>query len=357
MCSPRWFCHLCVGLAICVVLFVVVYRKGPEVESHAATRAPVEKDGMSETVSVHELCDIHCRKSDCCNALGDYLKPTVPAQQAKRRLCDKEICLQVLLIIVFNSPLYEHVPFLRKMYGESFAKVVFYGPKSNSSQGVVGCSRHDNENSFMAGSFFHNTVAQAIIENPGYDGYLWMSDDDYVNYNIIFSRYNPLKVWMCQPDRPFVPMLKTNEAWFWEKTACLPKLRAISDCLPERFFSRSQTWYKCEHCVTSMTADWGYVPARYVNRFVFLTYILRDVFMEISVPTVLSLLPNSRDEIEHLSETLELFGQDRSKEKDLLDPLRRQPTLMLYHPLKLHKNKQLQDRLWEEWQTKLKKLR
>ena len=76
---------------------------------------------------------------------------------------------------------------IEELYGEVFTKIVYYPHKERSDLGVHGVP-------INKGFFQHIAVANAMHRYLDYDGYLWIGDDVFLNYAVIFNKMNFSKV-------------------------------------------------------------------------------------------------------------------------------------------------------------------
>ena len=188
-----------------------------------------------------------------------------------------------------------------------------------------------------------------------------MGDDNFFNYKMFYSIFDPTKVWSPEyQTRKGEHIFDTNiTTWLWKEDIFMPRVREAYDCLPKKYLNRSRERYGCDECVISITMDWGYVPLRLVDDFLYMIYSLRRVFIEIALPTTLFLIPERKSDVRYLGEKyyVALWGKERDV-SDILVPLTTiNPNLVLFHPLKLYRKPSLARRVmrwWQQWKEKNK---
>eukprot|EP00117_Sycon_ciliatum_P045863 scpid55032/ scgid32919/ len=221
-------------------------------------------------------------------------------------------CTRLLLIVIFNWPNFQHIPFIRKLYGEAVTKIVYYSDEENRTLGVhrVGLSH---------GAFQHVAISDAMRRYPDFDGYLWIADDIFFNYPAVFSRRNFLNVWTYPYEQPVLsvnPSTETSKVpydhWHvpWGKAAAKESNR----CVPTKYKDRFSSRLACRDCVVKGGSDIGYVPRRLVPVFMELSYVYRHVFFEIAIPTMLRVMVGSvNSDIETFQNGLYIWGPSSQK--------------------------------------------
>ena len=323
--SVKQWLPSCAILSATLVMFVFVQDRSKLVSEHRI--APLSLEPIPPSVC-------RARKHACCSKFNDFISPRYFPQPAKLRTTeDGKRCFSLLLIIVFNYGFYGHLSLLHHLYKDVFAKVVFYGPEEDAKGRVRAVPRAKN------GVFMHIIITQATIEFPGYDGYIWMADDQVINYNRLLNTADPRKIWM-ERYKGAVPIFHNRPDWLWMASHALPAVRRNHHCLPEIYFNRSELHFGCRNCVTFTMADFGYLPARFVSPFRELAYSLREVHLEISIPTILHIIAESPNDIDHLRGLKWLWSKKRR------DPLiYLTTTTQVLHPVKIGRNPVLAGRL------------
>eukprot|EP00117_Sycon_ciliatum_P041539 scpid42878/ scgid30364/ len=282
----------------------------------------------------------------CCRLWGCVYpsSSSIDIQQSLREPNNRAVngCKRVLLIIIFNFPYFDNIPLIKQLYGKAFSKLVFYADVGDSAMGV-------HQSNVQEGFYQHRTIAQAMHEYPGYDGYMWIADDVMLNYHAVLSVLDASMVWRGGTD--FVPYYLNSTtaavpSWHW--TQRFGRLAAYNayHCLPPKYLRRMKNALGCVNCFVKGVSDVGYVPARFVPDFKFLAYMFREVFFEFAIPSLLQLASPESNVIDgekgHYSwgNTSERYRQARAVWN---------PTMHFIHPMKLSIPEQRQDVLdWLE---------
>ena len=220
-------------------------------------------------------------------------------------------CKSILFVVIFNNDFYANIPYIESMYAHLAGKVVFYGPVANSSLGIKRTVDP------LRGFLQQQTIAQAWSDNPGYDGLLWMPDDIFVNFRLIFAhkRFSWDRVWLYNRTSSLVPRceeairianVKQNPGtWrFNNPFASNGQLnyaafqqRWHSD-LPGRYKKRQAALFHDE-LIFQHGSDFGYMPRRLMPEFLAVVAIesLRGLQFELFIPTFLRLLSADSDDV------------------------------------------------------------
>ena len=327
-------------ILVTVSLWIVVI---PDLDLQLPTRFS-EQSQLARRVD-QPVPEAPCTKvtsEQCCESYADFIQPVNTLRPAPRRTRDDRRCLQILLVVIFNSPLYDHEPFLRLLYGSFFPSIVFYGPTESAERNILGVKKTPG----FLGDFQHFAIAQATVEFPGYDGYLWVADDLLFNFKKVVPLMDPSKLWMVYGyhGHGASPNILDNRTdWeHWARSDGLPAVRLLYACIPNIYTESSGRWFGGANRVTFSVGDFGYIPKRFVEDFRVLSYSLRTVFMEITIPTAFFLMSRTKDDIQAVTERAEaeanfLWAKER---KSALDKLSSQSVFV--HPFKLHHNQSLQ---------------
>ena len=136
----------------------------------------------------------------------------------------KRPCKRVLLIILFNQPhFYRNVDYLKRSYGNVFKNIVVYGPRPVPT-GVHAAVAAAGD----GGWYLQLMIIQAMKEHPGYDGYLWIGDDVWINYPQLLSKMDLNKIWLDKHNMSnfLDPKKFFNDGWGnWVKSFGLPAVR------------------------------------------------------------------------------------------------------------------------------------
>ena len=282
----------------------------------------------------------------CCDGFADFVRPRHRLKPA-RPVPRFEKCYRILLIIVFNNALYDHAPFLRKLYEPMFPDIALYGPADSPAYNVTGCKRM-----LVSGRFMHILISQATVEHPGYDGYMWVADDQVFNYKLVLPEKDPTKIWMNVglditgnvTGQHIFQVHNLN--WHWPSANGLPAVKTAYPCIPKVYLNRSMEYLNCKDCMIGKMSDFGYLPRRFVPDFRVMAFALRKVFLEIAIPTSLALISRSRDDwevVDRNKTVVYAWGQDRVKPAKKL-----RPNTRLFHPIKLSGRPKAQDKLMKK---------
>jgi hypothetical protein len=185
----------------------------------------------------------------------------------------------VLLVINFNHPHYNNIPFLDKIYSPVFPNIVYYGEKKDSR--VIQLPHH-------YGYWGHNVILDAMKRFPGYRGYLCVQDDCFMNF-WNYSRFDKDKVWAYKFSTLLMSNKKANP-WSWWNFDCgriatkvaYKKMSKKHRQILQKNLGRNHVAYGY--------ADFVYIPGRLTKEYIKVCRCFNDpqVFVEIAVPTILS---------------------------------------------------------------------
>lgn len=292
------------------------------------------------------------------------------------RNCFRDYFKDILLVIVYNHPLYDSIDKLRQFYEPVFPKIFFCGPKS------INETRNNlTQLDINRGIFGYKCLAEAIRQNHmsgGFNGYFYINDDVILNYwnlinttdfdkNFIWSSNNQYGRVSLEEDVP--------KGWYWWVSPygfndCRNAVHEIA-VLAQR--------YKMYRTLLKQNLDNGngiahahngrsdivYVPRKLALPFQELAKIFNKhlVFLEIAVPTILRFLA-PENEIKTLKGYY-IPGDVRKGDPRVIDAryfwvtYLQNPKLWFIHPFKLHhrkdKNRELNLILMEHiliWKTR-----
>ena len=248
----------------------------------------------------------------CINWTSFYQHPSPQprgdtTQSTSRK--DPTSCLRLLLIVIFNFPFFDNIPVIEELYGEVFTKIVYYSDEERSDLGVHGVP-------INKGFFQHIAVANAMHRYPDYDGYLWIGDDVFLNYAVIFNKMNFSKVWTDQADEAYFCLFANASGYRWEHwSEPMGKAATLEayDCLPTVYRDRFPERLNCHHCAINNPADVGYIPQRFRKQFLDLAYIFRQVIFEVAVPTLVRVMTDSADDVMTFRHSVYVWGNQENK--------------------------------------------
>ena len=114
------------------------------------------------------------------------------------------------------------------------------------------------------------TIIQAMKDHPGYDGYLWIGDDVWINYPQLLSEMSLDKIWLYKQNASnfLDPKRFLNDTWRnWGKAFGLPAVRKHYHKIPPQFRRRSKGAFGDENKVICVNSDVGYIPRRFCCGF------------------------------------------------------------------------------------------
>ncbi|XP_031550579.1 probable glycosyltransferase STELLO1 [Actinia tenebrosa] len=225
----------------------------------------------------------------CRIRLGDTLMRT-------NESCLGGIFNDILLVIVYHYPLYDSIPTLTKFYDLAFKKVVICGPQKNDSYPVITVE-------VKAGHYAYECLGQAIRENPGYAGYMYINDDMIVNWWNL-GRFNTNRIWIGSDIELGAevgkPEPRGNWPWWSKKSpglmTCGQTIKELENLAETGNMTSLYNIYmnnsRGKRLCRSGLSDFFYVPKRIANEFQIISNIFfrNKVFLEIAVPTILTFL-------------------------------------------------------------------
>ena len=222
--------------------------------------------------------------------------------------CFKNRFQNILLVVVFNFPLYDHIPILYKLYGKVFPNMIFCGTEDSSNFTIIKSNIHK-------GYFSYACLATAMNNYANYTGYLMLNDDVLLNFWNL-ADLNIHKIWEG-PKKPIsVGEFHKPDLWYWWKSRwglknCRKalnetrKLLNVSETMLSQrgkryirklFINLQNNSHNESNCFGGRS-DVVYIPRTYSPGFMLLSRIFRrhDVFVEIAIPTILRMLERSKN--------------------------------------------------------------
>lgn len=272
---------------------------------------------------------------------------SIQEQNSRAEKCFRDRFSKILLVIIYNHPLYDSVHLLREFYEPAFPNIYFCGEIGNETLGVHAAA-------INKGIYGYKCLSDAIRKNQGYTGYLYINDDVIVNYwNLDRFHFNFSKV--GESSNQF-GKVNANEAtpknWYWwispygfknckraiDDIASMTKQYRIYDRALELF---SENGKGRQYCYNGRS-DILYIPGRLAGAFhdVSLIFDKYHVFLEIAIPTMIRYIAKN-DEISTLH-GLYLPGDVRKKDPRVTDSryfwtsYLTKASLWFIHPFKLH---------------------
>lgn len=230
------------------------------------------------------------------NGRGLEYRPSVYRKAGGRADRDKS-CYKtgdILLIVIFNHAHYNNTDFLKLLYGAAFGGMVFYGPVPDAEHNVTGID-------LERGVFQHRAIVQAMLDHTDYGGYMWIGDDLFLNYPLLIKSISSNvthfldRVWMMPP---WIKADVFNQSTQvrggpWMLEARVGAASIARSCVPRQYVARMQCLCPYEVCVGKMASDIGYVPRRFVPRFIEMAYAFRETFEELALPMLMEMITDN----------------------------------------------------------------
>lgn len=210
----------------------------------------------------------------------------------------KNIFHHVLLVIIFNYPIYSNVPVLKSFYEPAFPNIILCGPEASPEYGVL-------EVNITKGYFGYDCLSTAIQERPKFEGYLYVNDDMIVNYwNLVGRDIN--RIWEGAREPITVGAYGPPNKWYWWHSRwgierCNEAFKEISASILEK--SESSVRLKNALDILKLNgegkyfcsrgrSDIFYLPRKFQEMFTQLSTVFRkhNVFHEIALPTIATML-------------------------------------------------------------------
>jgi len=257
-----------------------------------------------------QLCETHHAKHNWAD-FGVMVNLTHPWHQFRH----------LLLVITFNKPHYEVIPYLELLYRSVYPHILYCGPTPLDMNSIPALSGY--RISFISytewpvhrspGSMNYQCAVQAVRMNFNVKGFLFVSDD-LLLLPVPLSRLSEDRVWFVPRSEIRIGDLDTvrecrlgmcdfHPHWDWwmtYKTATIETLEKMAQ------LARSSTLFY--HCLTRLRqrngigrsqtrvngaySDIFHIPSRLAHQFADVAEVFADfgVFLEIAVPTVLQCL-------------------------------------------------------------------
>ena len=229
----------------------------------------------------------------------------------------------ILLIVVFNNPLYGIIPYVELIYRSFFPLIVYCGPQMISTKSFPDLEKYiisfvaygESPEGHVPGAFSYRCVTLAMDMGYSVHGYLTVADDMIVfpHRLTFFPRhavwYLPLKevrigeirklrecrLGMCD----FFPHWNWWEEYQTQSFSVIKMLQKQqhTDYLINRCYRQLVHLNGGEFKLNGAYSDVFYIPSRLGADFKRLVNIFleHEVFVEIAVPTILQCLENLED--------------------------------------------------------------
>lgn len=197
----------------------------------------------------------------------------------------------ILVIINYNFPYYQSIPFIKNLYKQYFPNIVFYGEQPHP--GIHAYHEHYGALSYFA-------IADAMERYPQYEGYLFCHDD-CIMHPWRFKNFDITKIWFaklqwlhadCGNTGNIEKGLDAFPDWFWwDSEFGAEAMKKAYDETPATYKAMlEQNWGKSN--VVVAYSDIVYIPKQYKNDFIKLAKIYYKYrgFLETALPTIVSCL-------------------------------------------------------------------
>jgi len=201
----------------------------------------------------------------------------------------------ILLAINFNHPYYDNVEILLSFYQPLFPKIVICGPEASASvkHNIIVVEQRNEY-----GYYGFQCLVEAIRQNPGYSGYLYVNDDVIFNWWNLYKA-DRSKIWfpiVGVADRDMVLPPKT---FFWQRASTLERCIKVYNSMEKdlKFINMKAIEIYMENvkhkrvCVAGLS-DIVYMPGRLAEKFKEIGQKCYDnrLFLEVSVPMSLLMI-------------------------------------------------------------------
>ncbi|MGE0206507.1 MAG: hypothetical protein AB7R69_01535 [Candidatus Babeliales bacterium] len=197
----------------------------------------------------------------------------------------------VLLIINYNFPYYQSIPFIKTIYKDYFPNIVFYGEKE-----------HPNVHTLYQhyGALSYQVIADAMQRYPDYEGYLFCHDDCIMQPWQMLNA-DTKKIWFAklmwlhrETGNPgnIELGLQAFPDWFWWKSEFgSTAMQKAYEQTPEQYKKMLAHNWGASNVVVAYS-DIVYIPKQYRNDFMTLSgiYYKNKAFLETALPTIVSCL-------------------------------------------------------------------
>ena len=273
--------------------------------------------------------------------------PSQPTSPPKKPKCLKNVFSDILLVIIYNHPLYDSADLLREFYKPVFPHIYVCGALLNVTYDI-------HSSAINKGIYGYKCLADAIHAHQGFSGYLYINDDVIVNYwNLIKFGFDFSKIGESSNQFGKVSIheaMPTN--WYWWISPygfknCKSAINEIK-LLSESFQFYNTSWKNFEfngrgdHFCHNGRSDIVYIPGLLSRAFYEISNVFYKYhcFLEIAVPTILRFLAREKD-ISTLH-GMYLPGDVRKKDPRVTDSryfwttYLKKASLWFIHPFKLH---------------------
>ena len=190
-----------------------------------------------------------------------------PLNRKDSRPCLKEAFQDILLVIVYNYPLYDSIPDLVALYKPAFPNLLFCGPPHNTAPPDILTVE------IIHGYLGYECLGRAIKQHPGYKGYFYSNDDVILKF-WNFTDFDREKIWESREFLNHVSSTRVHQStslgWkWWNSTYGLKNLsgpkRSIK--ITDHFTCTSANVIYCITCTVCKKLYIGETGRRLGDRF------------------------------------------------------------------------------------------
>ncbi|XP_068736848.1 uncharacterized protein [Montipora capricornis] len=217
--------------------------------------------------------------------------------------CLKDAFKEILLVIVYNYPFYDSIPYLSALYRPAFPHLLFCGPSHNTSRpGILTVD-------IFRGVLGYECLGKAMREHPGYRGYFYINDDVILNY-WNFVDFDWEKIWESSSSFGSTPVYEpANSNWYWWISPYgLNNCRRAYEDVANMNLGAKKLNVKYHVSMLSKNSNGSlrcfsgrsdilYIPRKHTRVFSILseTFYERKVFLEIAIPTMIRFLERNEN--------------------------------------------------------------
>ncbi len=232
----------------------------------------------------------------------------------------------ILLIVVFNTPHYQSIPYVETLYRPFFPQILYCGPGIPDFESPILKNLKFDFYSFdktkedhQAGSFNYVCMVGAINMNYSVAGYLFTSDDMIFSISKI-STFDKNKTWFFPVWDSAMDDVMDPIVWQWGFKRYRYKIRSVIRRMAKhendssvigQCYNQLKELNRGPFRVNGGLADLYYIPKRLAPQFSVLGSIFfeEEVFLEVAVPTIVQC-------IESLTNVVELVGEYRRSDRN-----------------------------------------
>ena len=222
----------------------------------------------------------------------------------------------VLLIVIFNTPHYNNIPFLETMYRAIFPLMLYCGPLpldrtefSWVNSYKLSFITFNNPDNHTAGALNYECMNKAILMNYQVTGYLVIADDLLLLPHSL-QNFNKHQMWFLPPQEVRTGEIKAlrecrlgmcdyHPHWHWWEDYQQATIKALEHLEKQQ---HSDVFYKCykqlimfngaELRPNGAYSDIYYIPSNLQQEVLelFEHFLKHKVFVEIAVPSVINCL-------------------------------------------------------------------